>query len=131
RYWVTRHLAAMGPIAALGVYDAGRGDPMSKGPRMKAIIGLAAIPLAAPAMSQNAMPPDPATNAIMQPRTTPATQAMDQAPVGQPPSAAAYPACSATITDKCVSQQTAGKTPVRKAAPAPIVRKDKVHRRKG
>jgi hypothetical protein len=48
-----------------------------------------------------------------------------------PPPAAEYPACTAKVTDKCIEKKATAKAPVRKAAPSKLVRRDKVHRRKG
>jgi hypothetical protein len=42
-----------------------------------------------------------------------------------------YPACTAKVTDKCVEQKPAAKAPARKAAWSKIVRRNKVHLRKG
>ncbi len=43
-----------------------------------------------------------------------------------------YPPCSAKITDRCIERKAVAKAPVRKAARQnKIVRRDKVHRRKG
>jgi hypothetical protein len=102
-----------------------------KGSPMKLLLGLTALVVAAPALSQNSMAADPGAQAIQQPATTPSTQAMDQNPTASPPAAQGYPVCTAKVTDKCVEQRAIAKAPVHKAASSKVVRKDKVHRRKG
>jgi hypothetical protein len=85
---------------------------------MKPVPVIVALALAAPAMSQNSTTPDP-------------TKTMDKTSSAPAAAAPAYPVCTTKVTDSCVEQRAARKAPARKAAPNQIVRKDKVHRRKG
>ena len=42
-----------------------------------------------------------------------------------------YPVCSAKVTDKCIEKRAVAKPKATKAATGKVVRRDKVHRRKG
>lgn len=96
---------------------------------MKLVPSLVLLALAVPALSQT--PTEAGTRAIMQPQTTPATQSMDGAPAAPVQPTSAYPPCTARLTDKCIEPKVTGATPTRKAIPARVARKDKVHRRTG
>jgi hypothetical protein len=57
-------------------------------------------------------------------RTLPDASALHEKPVE-------YPLCTAKVTDKCVEQKPAAKAPTRPTTRSKIVRRDKVHLRKG
>jgi hypothetical protein len=52
-------------------------------------------------------------------------------PTGSPRAVAEYPVCTAKIIDKCIEQRAVAKPAAKKATSSKMVRRDKVHRRKG